>query len=198
MPRRKPPSSAPSAGGPSAGKRSKLARENNITAPEEADIAEAFSLFAEPMLSEKNGVIPIADVRRAMIALGLTPTPSELTEIISVLDPEDEGFATYPSFVAVCALKLRQREEDRDGEAHEREVDEAFGLFTGPGTTGTTGTKERIGLGDLKRVAKLLQEDVGEDVLRDMILEANGGAGVGSGVRRDEFERVLGRAGVWR
>ena len=50
----------------------------------------------------------------------------------------------------------------------------------------------------LKGVAKALKEDVDEDVLRDMIIEANGGAGVGMGVERDEFESVLRRAGVWR
>jgi hypothetical protein len=50
----------------------------------------------------------------------------------------------------------------------------------------------------LKRVARALKEDVDEEVLRDMILEANGGAGVGRGVERNEFEAVLRRAGVWR
>jgi len=50
----------------------------------------------------------------------------------------------------------------------------------------------------LKRVAKLLKEDVSEEVLKDMILEANGGAGVGRGVGKEEFEGVLRRAGIWR
>jgi hypothetical protein len=50
----------------------------------------------------------------------------------------------------------------------------------------------------LKRVAMVLKEDVSEDVLRDMILEANGGAGVGKGVERDEFENIMRKAGVWR
>jgi len=39
---------------------------------------------------------------------------------------------------------------------------------------------------------------VSDDLLRDMILEANGGAGVGKGVERDEFEGIMRRAGVWR
>jgi hypothetical protein len=39
---------------------------------------------------------------------------------------------------------------------------------------------------------------VTEEVLRDMILEANGGAGVGRGVRKGEFDGVMRRAGVWR
>lgn len=39
---------------------------------------------------------------------------------------------------------------------------------------------------------------VTEEVLRDMILEANGGAGVGAGVGKGEFDGVMRRAGVWR
>lgn len=55
-----------------------------------------------------------------------------------------------------------------------------------------------ITLGDLKRVAAVLKEDVGDDVLRDMILEANAGAGVQAGVAKEEFEDVMRRAGVWK
>lgn len=115
---------------------------------------------------------------------------SELSEFVSILDPDDEGFATYPSFVAICALKLHARDrEDVQGE-----VDDAFRLFTGG--DGVDGQK--ITLAHLKRVAAVLKEEVDEAVLRDMILEANGGAGVGSGVGREEFEGVMRRAGVWR
>jgi len=53
-------------------------------------------------------------------------------------------------------------------------------------------------LATLKRVARMLKEDVDENVLRDMILEANGGAGVGKGVEKEEFEGVMRRANVWR
>ncbi len=70
-----------------------------------------------------------------------------------------------------------------------------------------------ITLADLRRVAALLRLDgsggggegggkgrevVTEEVLRDMILEANGGRGVGVGVGKGEFEGVMRRAGVWR
>lgn len=56
-----------------------------------------------------------------------------------------------------------------------------------------------ITLAHLRRVATLLrEEDVSDELLRDMILEANGGAGVVHGVRRDEFDGVMKRAGVWR
>lgn len=123
-------------------------------------------------------------------ALGISPTPHELSEFTSILDPEEEGFAIYSSFVAICALKLHS--QSRNSESHSEEVTEAWRLFT------QGGGEEKITLATLKRVARALKEDIDEEVLRDMILEANGGTGVGRGVERNEFEGVLRRAGVWR
>lgn len=123
-------------------------------------------------------------------ALGIPPSsPAELAEFTSILDPDGDGFATYEPFFAICALKFHA--QDRDGAAHDAEVDEAFRLFTnnqdGP-----------ITLAHLRRVAAVLKEEVDEEVLKDMILEANGGAGVVRGVKVDEFDDVMRRAGVWR
>lgn len=86
-------------------------------------------------------------------------------------------------------MKLHQR--DKNSDTHAEEVDDAFGLFVNEGD-------DEITLDTLKKVAKVLREDVDEHLLRDMILEANGGAGVGRGVGRGEFEGVMRRAGVWR
>ncbi|KAL8392800.1 hypothetical protein RB595_002835 [Gaeumannomyces hyphopodioides] len=193
-------------------RQSKLAKEHDISADEEAEIKEAFGLFAEPMEGEKEGVMPIEDVRRALIALGIPPTDqAELADFISILDPDDEGFAQYPSFVAICALKLHAAH--RSSDAHLREVDDAFSLFThgggGGGGGGGSSSVHRDGsssdqpvitMAHLRRVAAMLQEDddVGDPLLRDMILEANGGVGVAKGVTRDQFEDVMRRAGVWR
>lgn len=100
--------------------------------------------------------------------------------------------------MAICALKMHAR--DQGSEAHVREVDEAFSLFSGSGALGGSGGGggPAITMAQLRRVAATLKEEVGDDVLRDMILEANGGAGVGKGVNKDEFESVMRRAGVWR
>lgn len=123
-------------------------------------------------------------------ALDIPPSPEELSEFISILDPDSEGYAVFSSFLAICALKLHA--QTRTSESHIKEVDEAFRLFT------SGGGENKITLATLKRVARSLKEDVDEDLLRDMILEANGGAGVGRGVEKDEFENVLRRAGIWK
>ncbi|KAK4995505.1 hypothetical protein LTR66_004696 [Elasticomyces elasticus] len=169
---------------------SKLAKENDITAEEEAEILEAFSLFAvkhEDYDDEKEGVIPTEDVRRCLIALNTPPTSSaELKSIISTIDSTDTGHATYPHFLAVAALKLHAKSSDPD--AIHSEVQAAFNLFT-------KGEGEVITLAHLRRVAKELRQDVSDSVLKDMLREATGG-GVG-GVGMEDFEGVMRRAGIF-
>ncbi|KAL7931148.1 hypothetical protein V8C35DRAFT_310475 [Trichoderma chlorosporum] len=184
------------AGGPSAApkpRQSKLAKEHNVTAQEEGEIREAFSLFAEPMDGEKNGVLPINDVKSTLIALGIPPSsPAELKEFIAILDPESDGYATYEPFFAICALKFHARDRSgADSDARREEIAEAFQLFT-------NGADGPITLAHLRRVAAVLKEDVDEELLKDMILEANGGVGVARGVGVDEFDSVMRSAGVWR
>jgi hydroxyacylglutathione hydrolase len=127
-------------------------------------------------------------------ALGILPSKEELAEFVSILDPDSEGYTSYEPFFAICALKFHQRDDDDEGDddAHRAELDEAFALFTQDSAAGP------ITLTHLKRVAALLKEEVAEELLRDMIQEANGGAGVGAGVRKEEFDDVMRRAGVWR
>ncbi|KAH7395965.1 hypothetical protein BKA64DRAFT_709337 [Cadophora sp. MPI-SDFR-AT-0126] len=168
---------------------SKLAKEHNITAAEESEIKDAFEIFQETRKGEKEKVIPIQDVRRAMKALGIPPTNEENEEFIQILDPDDDGYALYSSFVAICALKFHTR--SRTSDSHNKEVDEAFAMFNPKGDG-------KITLATLRRVANMLKEDVDDELLRRMILEANGGAGVAEGVNREEFEGIMRRAGLWR
>ncbi|KFY45467.1 hypothetical protein V494_00931 [Pseudogymnoascus sp. VKM F-4513 (FW-928)] len=185
--RRAPSGAEPSA--PPKPRQSKLAKEHNISGHEENEIKEAFSLFSIPQKGEKEGVIPTQDVKKAMIALGVQPTKPELAEFLEILDPDSEGYAPYSSFVAICALKMRAK--DNDTSAKDEEVEQGYLLFT-------NGTDGPITMAHLKRTAAMLKEDVSEDLLKDMILEANGGSGLSKGVGKDEFAEVMKRAGVWR
>ncbi|OJD13457.1 hypothetical protein AJ78_06091 [Emergomyces pasteurianus Ep9510] len=185
--------SAPSASTGPRDKRthqSKLAKENDITGEEEAEIKEAFHLFStksDEHSSTKEGLIRTQDVRRALIALGLPPTDQkELTSILSAIDPASTGLTTYESFLSVCALKLRSRSED----AIDAEVEHAYKLFT-------RGSEGPISVDHLRKVARDLKEDVNEELLRDMVREANGGDGVRAGVSLEQFREVMVRAGVF-
>ncbi|KAK1057758.1 Nucleosomal histone H3-Lys79 methylase [Friedmanniomyces endolithicus] len=180
----KPPAAAPTK------RRSKLAREHNLTPDQEAEIAEAFSLFSAPD-DTLHGGIATSEIRRCLVALNAPPAnQAEMNEILATVDPERTGRVGYEYFVAVAALKMQARQNGGSGEDREREeVGRAFRLFT-------LGREEGvIGLGDLRRVARELREEVPEAVLRDMVREATGG-GLG-GVGREEFEGVMRRAGVF-
>lgn len=93
---------------------------------------------------------------------------------------------TYSNFVAVCAIKINSRSE----ESKQEEASDAFRLFT-------RGTDGPITMQHLRRIAKELKEEVSDEMLRNMILEANGGAGVSRGVGLDDFHNVMTRAGVF-
>lgn len=86
----------------------------------------------------------------------------------------------------LAAIQINSKSD----EAKDEEVEKAFKLFT-------KGTENPIGLHNLRQVASTLKEDVSDDVLRAMILEANGGTGIGQGVNMEQFREVMTRAGVF-
>ena len=115
-----------------------------------------------------------------------------MEEFIETLDPESEGYVTYPHLLALCAIQLKSKTDETKAE----EVETAFNLFhTGPGAGGRENV---IRLQDLRAVAKVLKEDVSDEVLKAMMLEANGGKSVGAGVGIDEFQSIMTRAGVFQ
>ena len=69
-PKRKSGAAASSA--EKAPRQSKLAKEHNISAQEENEIKEAFSLFSEAMDGEKQGVLPIDDVKSALMLVPIS------------------------------------------------------------------------------------------------------------------------------
>lgn len=120
-------------------------------------------------------------------ALGLPPTDqSELTDILSAVDPDEEGYVTYEPFLAACALKLHSRTE----ESISAEVEHAYKLFT-------RGTDGPIQVSHLRKVARDLKQDVSDDLLKDMVREANGGEGTHAGVNMQQFKDVMMRAGIF-
>ncbi|PYI17616.1 hypothetical protein BO99DRAFT_404195 [Aspergillus violaceofuscus CBS 115571] len=202
-----PPSTASATSAPKRARQSKLAKANDITAAEESEIKEVFHLFVvdddegvDEFPDEKEGVIPVADVKKALSALGLPPTTPELPPILAALDPTDTGYVPYEPFLTVAAAKLRSRSD----EAMAAEVDAAFRLFTrgsgaGAGPGSSSSSSSIITLHHLRRIARELKEDgnLDDQLLRDMILEANGGAGVAAGVTLGQFREVMQRAGVF-
>lgn len=188
-PKRKQTATKASATKPAPKRRSKLAKENDLNADEEAEIKDAFDLFAAQNgdSSSKEGMIGAKDVRRCLIALNIPPTDqAEMQEILETVDPDSAGWVSYEHFVAIAALKLHAKHEDPD--AMNEEVVNAYNLFT-------KGQDREINLNDLRRIVRELREDVPDNVLKDMIREATGGE-LGS-VNMEDFESVMRRAGVF-
>jgi Ca2+-binding EF-hand superfamily protein len=124
-----------------------------------------------------------------------------VSSILATIDPLNTGFVEFVPFLSYAAIAMHTKEdgseEDEEdefrAESNAEEVSAAYRLFTHGGSGPIT-------VAHLKRVAKELREDVPDDVLKDMILEANGGIkGKGShvgGVSLEEFEEVMRRAGL--
>ncbi|KAL6709177.1 hypothetical protein ACN47E_001993 [Coniothyrium glycines] len=191
---------------------SKLAKENGLTAAQEEEIREAFGLFAvqHPEYEDsKEGVLRRDDVRRCLISLNLSPSKSDLPSILSTIDPLNTGYVSFSAFISYAAIAMHSKEDSDDSDAANdsddpktttyhsassaEEVAAAYALFT-------HGAAGPITIAHLRRVARELREDVSDEVLRDMILEANGGVrgkkGDVGGVSVEEFESVMTRAGL--
>jgi Ca2+-binding EF-hand superfamily protein len=134
-------------------------------------------------------------------SLNLGPDKSEIPSILATIDPLNTGFVEFIPFLSYAAIAMHTKEdgseddedEEYQSEANVEELSAAYRLFTHGGTGPIT-------VAHLRRVAKELREDVPDDVLKDMILEANGGVkGKGrdvGGVSLEEFESVMKRAGL--
>lgn len=114
-------------------------------------------------------------------ALGFESSRVEMAEIIDTLDPENEGIVMWDGFIRLCALKMKctnflnksmksrttliDGPIDRDEQA---ELESAYKLFT-------NNTDGPITIFDLKRIARELKENVTDEQLTDMLMEASGG-----------------------
>lgn len=156
----------------------KLAKDHDLEESDIRQVREAFDLIAG-----SNSVISISAVRSALSALGLDVTQQETRSINShltamVADKDEDG-VTFEMFLEVVAVKMSDRDKTS-------EVDRAFELFD-PNNTG------RITVHDLRRIAKMLGENIKDEELIDMLQEA----GNGNGIDKAQFEEVMGRAGIW-
>ena len=125
-----------------------------------------------------------------------------MPSILATIDPLNTGFVDFIPFISYAAIALHNKHDESDqddgdeeyhAETDAQQVRAAYTLFThgGPGP---------ITLAHLRRVAKELREEVSDDVLRDMIREANGSVKANErdvgGVGLEEFEAVMKRAGL--
>lgn len=145
----------------------------DLTAGQKKDIAEAFSVLD----MEGSNVITPSDLQVAMRALGYEPNKDMLRRLVTEMD---RGGVSNSLVLSEFEEIMRHKffSDDNIEELHL-----AFPLFTG-------GKSDYITLDDLKRVAEELGQDVPEDVLREVIEEADV-LDRDHRISKDEFMRML-------
>ncbi|KAI5747962.1 hypothetical protein M8J77_020412 [Diaphorina citri] len=164
--------------------RSKPAPKLELTPRQMEDLREAFNIFD----SDGTGFISVNDFKIAMKALGFEADKEEIRSLMwggvtgtgdSASRDRSAGI-TFQEFQNIMGVKMNQVDSDVD-------LERAFDLFDDD----ETGT---ITLRNLRRVARQLGEDEGEEELQAMI-DAADRRGVGE-VSLEDFKHVM-RKATW-
>ena len=132
-----------------------------------AELKEAFSLFDE----EADGKIQISELGVILRALGLNPTPEELSDLHQLYDADGSGSLDFPEFLHLIA---NYQSEDNVAE----ELKKLFALLD----TNKSGTVE---LAELCQVLSCVGECMESEELLELLREADtDGNGV---INYDEF-----------
>eukprot|EP00994_Dinema_validum_P003790 NODE_1840_length_828_cov_377.727856_g1451_i0.p2 GENE.NODE_1840_length_828_cov_377.727856_g1451_i0~~NODE_1840_length_828_cov_377.727856_g1451_i0.p2 ORF type:complete len:150 (+),score=42.48 NODE_1840_length_828_cov_377.727856_g1451_i0:84-533(+) len=119
-------------------------------------IKEAFNLFD----ADGSGAIDAEEMALAMKGLGFGDQPrEEIDKMIKSIDTDENGLIEYPEFEKMMKAKMSTKDSPE-------EILKAFQLFD----MDKTG---KISFANLKHVAKMLGENPGDDVLQEMIAEAD-------------------------
>lgn len=135
-------------------------------------IREAFNLFD----ADGSGAIDAEEMALAMKGLGFGDLPrDEVERIIRAMHTNANGLVEYSEFEKMIKSRMAQKDSPE-------EILKAFQLFD-------LDKKGKISFANLKEVAKLLGENPGDDVLQEMIAEADED---GDGeVSFEEFKSVM-------
>ncbi|CAC9488447.1 Ca2+-binding EF-hand protein [Leishmania infantum JPCM5] len=135
-------------------------------------IREAFNLFD----ADGSGAIDAEEMALAMKGLGFGDlSRDEVERIIRSMHTDSNGLVVYGEFEAMVKSRMAQKDSPE-------EILKAFQLFD-------LDKKGKISFANLKEVAKLLGENPGDDVLKEMIAEADED---GDGeVSFEEFKSVM-------
>jgi len=126
-----------------------------LTEEQKSELKEAFDLF-DP---DGTGKIATSKLKIVLRALGFEPTTTELRQLVAQVGPEFPGELSYEEFMKIMSVKML----DKDGKD---EILRAFRLIDNDKTG-------KISFGNLKRIALELGENLTDEELHDMIVEAD-------------------------
>ena len=124
-----------------------------LTEEQKQEIKEAFDLFD----TEKQGTVDYHELKVALRALGFDVKKNDILAIMKEYDKQEKGRLEYADFVEIFAKKISERDPTA-------EIVKAFKLFD-------EDKRGKIGLKNLRRVAKELGENLTDEELQAMIDE---------------------------
>ncbi len=140
-----------------------------------AECREAFNLFD----TDGSGSIDVRELKAAMRALGFQVKKSEIRQIISDIDKDENGTVEFDEFCDLMAGRISNRDT-------REEIMKIFRLFADEGS-------DFITFRNLKRVVMDLEENLNDDDMMEMIEEADRN---GDGkIDFTEFYRVMKKRG---
>lgn len=148
-----------------------------LTEEQRQEIKEAFDLFD----TENTSRIDTKELKVALRAMGFEPSKEELRRFIGEVDPAGSGSIEYPDFLDFMTRKMQERDPIE-------EMKRAFKLFLDD-------DGQKIGIKQLKKVAKDLGETMTDEELQEMIDEADrDGDGL---ISEDDFVRVMSKTNLF-
>jgi centrin-3 len=136
--------------GPALALRRKAAKPS-LSEEQRSEIAEAFALFD----SEKSGSIDYHELKVAMRALGFDVRKAEVKALVAEYDKDGSERVSAADFLEIMTARYLARDP-------EVEMRKAFALFDEDGTG-------KIGIKNLRRVARELGENIAEAEMEAMI-----------------------------
>lgn len=114
-------------------------------------------------------------------ALGFEPKTEEIKKMISDIDKDGSGTIDFEEFLTMMTTKMSQRDS-------KEEILKAFRLFDDD-------ESGKISLGNLRRVAKEIGENMTDEELQEMIDEADRD---GDGeINQEEFLRIMKKTSLY-
>merc|ERR1712018_1032133 len=164
-------------GGLGGGQRKKVGPKPELTEDQKQEIREAFDLFD----ADGTGTIDAKELKVAMRALGFEPKKEEIKKMIADIDKDGTGTIDFNDFLTMMTTKMSEKDS-------REEILKAFRLFDDDETGFIT-------LKNLKRVAKDIGENMGDEELQEMIDEADRD---GDGqISEDEFLRIMKKTSLY-
>merc|ERR1712118_580856 len=131
------------------------AKPKGLTDDQIQEIREAFDLFD----TDGSGTIDAKELKVAMRALGFEPKKEEIRKMINDIDKDGNGAIDFNEFLGMMTQKMSEKDS-------KEEILKAFRLFDDDETGFIT-------LQNLRRVAKDIGENMGDEELQEMIDEAD-------------------------